>query len=70
MTDIETLEMARAEVEWEYPMEIYIALDHAISDMKKLQIVKQVIEDYRDCKIEDANETIAQICEVLEDGND
>ena len=31
---IETLEIARAEVEWEYPLDYYVALDETIKELK------------------------------------
>ena len=33
---IGTLEMAKAEVEWEYPLDYYVALDETIKELKHM----------------------------------
>lgn len=42
---IKWLESAKSEVEWEYPLELYVALDHAIDAIKKVELLKPEFHD-------------------------
>lgn len=49
MTDKEVAEIikvARAEVEWEYPMEYAAAFDRAIEALDKCQKIEKIIDSY------------------------
>jgi hypothetical protein len=41
---IDTLEIARAEVEWEYPMNYAVAFDEAIEIIKKYSANRELVE--------------------------
>ena len=43
---IKTLELAKAEVEWNYPMDYAVAIDEAIKAMEK-QIPKKPVSKYK-----------------------
>ena len=41
---IETLKVAKSEIEWEYPMDYQIALDKAIKALEQIDKIKEIIE--------------------------
>lgn len=48
MTDneaIETLKVAKSEIEWEYPMDYQIALDKAIKALKQESVLDKIYAD-------------------------
>lgn len=70
MTDIDRLEIAKAEVEWNYPIDYQIALDNAIAALKQKKEIMKIVADWKADTWTDnkSYECMVRIAEVLEDG--
>ena len=71
MTDIDSLEIAKAEVEWNYPIDYQIALDNAIAALKQKKEIMKIVADWKADTWTDnkSYECMVRIAEVLVDGN-
>ena len=62
---IETLKVAKSEIEWEYPMDYQIALDKAIEALEQIDKIKEIIA-IDNMVIQEDVLKYKMICEVLE----
>lgn len=62
---IETIEVARAEVEWEYPMDYAAAFDVAIKTLKKQKEIEEIVNSPDYYSLQHALETLDKIAEVV-----
>lgn len=46
---IETLEIAKAEVEWNYPLDYAIAIDRAIKYIQAYETIKRKLKEIEKC---------------------
>jgi hypothetical protein len=67
---IEIIKAARAEVEWEYPMEYAAAFDKAIEALEKCEKIEKIIKSWKDGTIEEKDSIYAfhKIIGVVGDG--
>jgi hypothetical protein len=62
---IKTIETARAEVEWEYPIEYAAAFDVAIRALEKQKGLKEIVSSPDYHSLQYATETLDKIAEVV-----
>ena len=64
---IDTIEIAIAEVEWDYPMSYAVAFEKAIDALKKLEQIQSIV-NYTNCDLVDVLR-YKMICEILARGD-
>lgn len=63
---IETIKIAKAEVEWEYPMDYYVAFDLAIEALKQESVLENIKADLEKLANDEWNTKVGSVSQGLE----
>lgn len=63
---IETIKVAKAEVEWEHPMDYYVAFDLAIEALKQESVLENIKADLEKLANDEWNTKVGSVSQGLE----